>query len=149
MSDQPPVPKAKPVSLRSPEDRYAHVVRRLKERAGIDWAVDRVAHLEKKIKFVRTQHNLQKIVPHILPCKIGEEKEGQTHFYRVMIANAPHTFVWSQICRGLISYRGPGELIHPTPPPAQPVHTPGSDPVAGMVYGLNTKCRDLSGCDPV
>lgn len=142
-------PKPKLVSLRPPEERYTHVVARLKERGGIEWTPERVQILEKKIKFVRTQNNLRRIVPHILPTKIGEEKEGQTHFYRVMIANAPHTFVWSQICRGLISYRGPGELTHPTPPPAPPVHTPGSDPVAGMVYGLNTRCRDLSGCDPV
>lgn len=114
MSDQPPVEKPKPVTLRPAAERYAHVVQRLRERGGIDWPPERVEILEKKIKFVRSQHNLRRLVPHVLPTKIGEEKEGQTHFYRVMIANAPHTFVWSQICRGLISYRGAGELTDPS-----------------------------------
>lgn len=116
MSEVTPAPKPKPVSLRSPEERYAHVAARLKERGGIEWTIERVQLLEKKIKFVRTQHNLRKVVPHILPTKIGEEKEGHTHFYRVWIAGHTHTFVWSQICRGLISYRGPGELTAASTP---------------------------------
>lgn len=102
-----------PVALRTPEERYAHVSQRLNERAGILWDAARVATLEKKIKFVRNQVNLQKPVPHILPTKIGEETHGQTHYYRVWIDGKTHTFVWSQIARGLISYRGPGELGAP------------------------------------
>lgn len=113
MITAPSIPK--PVSLRSEEERYAHVARRLHERGGILWDCARVSALERRIKFVRTRVNLGKIVPHVLPTKIGEEKEGFTHFYRVWIDNRPHTFVWSQICRGLVSYRGPGELAGPTP----------------------------------
>lgn len=101
----------KPVSLRTPEERYAHVAQRMRERGGPAWTPEQVLLLERKIKFVRTQINLRKPVAPILPTKIGEEKEGQTHFYRVLIAGAPHTFVWSQICRGLVSYRGAGELV--------------------------------------
>jgi hypothetical protein len=148
MSETSPVQKPKPVSLRSPEERYAHVVRRLKERGSVDWTPERVQALEKKIKFVRTQHNLRKLVPHILPTKIGEEKEGQTHFYRVWIDGKTHTFVWSQICRGLISYRGPGEITTPQSPPTAPTNFPRQDPVAGIVIGFG-RFRDLSGCDPV
>lgn len=113
MSDAPTKPK--PVSLRTPDERYAHVVTRLQERGAITWTPAQVQTLEKKIKFVRSQINLHKLVAPILPTKIGEEKEGQIHFYRVLIAGAPHTFVWSQICRGLVSYRGAGELKEPTP----------------------------------
>lgn len=139
-------PKFTPVALRSDEERYAHVARRLAERGGISWDPVRVATLEKKIKFVRAQMNLRKIVPLVLPTKIGEDKDGHVHYYRVMIANAPHTFVWSQICRGVISYRGPGEITTPhTPAPAP---TPGQDPKAGIVLGAS-RFRDLSGCDPV
>lgn len=105
MSDEQ-IPR--PVSLRPPQERYAHVALRLKERGGVEWTPAQVQTLEKKIKFVRSQINLQKLVAPILPTKIGEEKEGTVHFYRVLIATNPHVFVWSQICRGLISYRGPG-----------------------------------------
>lgn len=109
-----PTTKPTPVSLRTPEERYAHVVARLKERGGIEWTTERVQILEKKIKFVRGQHNLRKPVAPILPTKIGEEKEGQVHFYRVMVNGAAHTFVWSQLCRGIVSYRGVGELSGPS-----------------------------------
>lgn len=146
MSSSASNPKPKPVALRSPEERYAHVARRLSERGGIVWDCARVAALEKKIKFVRTQHNLKRIVPHILPTKIGEEREGKTHFYRVWIDNRTHTFVWSQNCRGLISYRGPGEQSQPSP--AHAPSLPSQDPVAGIVLGAG-RFRDLSGCDPV
>lgn len=106
-----------PISLREKQERYAHVAQRLLERGGITWTLERVEVLEKKIKQVRTMVNQCKPVPNILPTKIGEEKDGQVHFYRILIAGQPHTVVWSQIARGLVSYRGPGELKEPTPIP--------------------------------
>lgn len=112
--DQTPIPRVMPVSLRDPDARFSHVALRLKERGGVEWTPAQVHTLEKRIKMVRTMINLQKPVAPILPTKIGSEKEDRVHFYRVLIAGAPHVFVWSQLCRGIISYRGPGELIQPS-----------------------------------
>lgn len=118
------VPQLVPVSLRSPEERYAHVVQRLNERGGILWDPCQVAALEQKIKFCRSQINLQKPVAPILPTKIAEAKEGQVHHYRVKIAGESHTFIWSQIAKGLISYIGKGEIL---PPPVEmPIEPKGS-----------------------
>ena len=130
-----------PVSLRTPEERFAHVSQRMRERGGIDWDVARVAALEAKIKFVRGRMNEQKPVPTVLPNLIGEDKDGHVQYWRVPIAGQPHTFAWSQNCRGLVSYRGPGELTAPHRP------LPAQDPKAGIVHGVST-FRDLSGCDP-
>ena len=107
----------RPMALREPAERYTHVVLRLQERAAITWTVEQVQALEKKIKTVRMMINQQRTPALILPQKIGEDKEGSVHYYRVLIATAPHTFVWSQVCRGLISYRGPGELAQPLEAP--------------------------------
>lgn len=120
MTAEQPVP-AVPISLREKTERYAHVAQRLLERGGITWTVERVEALEQKIKFVRSQMNLGKEVPLILPTKIGQEKDGQVHFYRVWIAGKPTTFVWSQICRGIVSFRGLGELNEPTAVPQEDV----------------------------
>lgn len=109
MISEPPV-RIVPIALRERQERYTHVAQRLLERSGIAWPVERVEALEKKIKFVRTQINQCKSVPHILPTKIAETKEGQCHHYRVLIAGEAHTFLWSQVCRGIISYLGKGEI---------------------------------------
>lgn len=109
MTAEQPTPVI-PISLREKTERYAHVAQRLLERAGITWTIERVEALEQKIKFVRSQMNLGKAVPLILPTKIAETKEGQCHHYRVLIAGEKHTFAWSQVCKGLVSYLGKGEI---------------------------------------
>lgn len=116
MSDAPPAPKVIPIALRPAAERYVHVALRLKERGGIEWTPERVQILEKKIKVVRTLVNQLKPVAPILPQLIGSEPHGNTMYWRVLIAAQSHTFVWSQICRGLVSYRGPGELGTPRTP---------------------------------
>jgi hypothetical protein len=112
-----PAPNPKPVSLRTPAERYAHVVLRLKERGGIEWTPAQVQALEKKIKMVRTRMNLRQLVAPILPSKLADDKEGTVQYWRVLIAGEPVTFVWSQICRGLVSFRGRGELGQPVSQP--------------------------------
>lgn len=144
-------PRPVPVSLRLPAERHAHVAQRLLERGGITWDVARVAALEAKIKFVRNQINLGKVVPHILPTKIGQEFHNQNHYYRVWVDGKTTTFVWSQVARGLISFRGMGELGTPVhPAPVSPKPLPASDPVAGFHApgqpGSVGPGGDLSGC---
>jgi hypothetical protein len=112
-------PNTKPIALRTPAERHAHVAQRMLERGGISWTPEQVLALEKKIRFVRNQINLQKPVAPILPMKIGEEKDGAVHRYRVLIQASPHTFIWAQACRGLISYAGPGELPATTLPQSE------------------------------
>lgn len=116
MNDATPA-RPKPVALRTKDERYAHVVLRLKERGGIDWTPEKVGWLEGRIKFCRQQLNLHKSVALILPKKIAETKGGQIHHYRCLVSGNPHTFIWSQIARGIISYIGPGEIL-PAPEPA-------------------------------
>lgn len=128
MSNNANTDRPLPVSLRPPAERHAHVVQRLLERGGITWDVARVAALEAKIKFVRGQVNLGKIVPLILPTKFAEEKSGQVHHYKCFIAGEQHTFVWSQIARGLISYVGKGIIM--SPPDAPVAQKPETPPVA-------------------
>lgn len=100
-----------PVYLRTPADRYAHVAMRLKERAGIEWTVERVQILEKKIKAVRHQIAQNKPVAPILPLKLAESEDGHAHYYRVLINGEPVTFVWSDRCKGLVSFAGRGEIL--------------------------------------
>jgi hypothetical protein len=114
---RPPRVRPPAMAFKSTSERYTHVVLRLQERGGITWTTEHVHALEKKIKFVRSRINQQLPVAGILPKKIGEAKNTFIHYYRVLIAGAPHTFIWSQTCRGLISYRGPGENCDPLQPP--------------------------------
>lgn len=107
----PPVVKTTPVALLDAPLRHAHVARRMLERSGIVWSVEQVAALEKKIRLVRGMVNEGKIPAAILPTKIGEGKEGQVHYYRILLAGKPHTVAWSQVAKCLISYAGPGELV--------------------------------------
>lgn len=125
MSDTPPIPDIahdpRPIALRRAHERHAHVARRMLERGGLVWTPEQVLALEKKIRFVRSQHAQNKPVVAILPTKIGEEKNGAVHRYRVLIASEAHTFAFSQVCRGLVSYVGKG-VIAPvvTVPPVAP-----------------------------
>lgn len=112
MSDET---KPKPVSLRPAQERYAHVAQRMIERGNLWWDPVQVAALERRIKFVRSQLNLQKSVAPILPTKFAEARDGTIHHYRALIAGQAHTFIWSQQCRGLISFLGPGEIVPATP----------------------------------
>lgn len=115
-----PTPRPKPISLREPAERYQHVVARMKERGGIDWPVDKVAWLEGRIKHVRQMENLHKSVALILPKKIAEDKIRNVQHWRFLVDGQPHTAIWSQIAKGLVSYVGPGEVM----PVISPVTTP-------------------------
>ena len=95
-------------------ERHAHVVQRMAQRGGITWTVEQVAALEAKINMVRQRMHLNKPVAPILPKLIGKDKPGDTvQYWRVLIAGLPTTFVFSKLCRGLISFRGPGEMVEP------------------------------------
>jgi hypothetical protein len=110
-----PVERHVPTALLPKELRHAHVARRMLERSGIVWTVEQVEALEKKIKTVRQMVNDGKQPAAILPTKIGEEKNGQNIFFRVLIAAQPHTFVFSRVAKGILTYSGAGELKEPSP----------------------------------
>lgn len=99
---------------KTPAERHAHVAMRMAQRGGITWTVEQVAALEKKINFVRQQMHLNKPVAPILPARIGIEPNTKrhTHYWRCLIAGKSHTFAYSTLAKGLVSYRGPGELGH-------------------------------------
>lgn len=99
-----------PIALRPAAERHAHVVARLMERGALTWIPESVAMVEAKIKMVRERLAEGKPVAPILPRKLSEDKMGKVQYWRVLIGGKPHTFVWSTIADGLISYRGPGEL---------------------------------------
>lgn len=118
MSTEPTTaPRPIPVAKRTPAERHLHVAQRMAERAGIQWTVEQVAALEKKIKLCREMVNHGKTPAPILPTKIAETHEGFTHHYRVMIAGSQYTFAWSQICRGIVSFLGKGEITESLPRP--------------------------------
>lgn len=110
MSTEIPTSRVCPVYRRPNAERHAHVAMRMKERGGIEWTPEQVLALERKIRFVRGQLNLGKPVASILPTKFAEDKEGTIHHYRVLIKGESHTFIFSQLCRGLVSYIGRGEI---------------------------------------
>ncbi len=106
----PPPPRLLPVALRPPAERRAHVAARMLTRGGLTYTPEQVAALEAKIEMVRGKCRLNQPVAPILPKKIGEDKVMQVQYWRVYFAGQPHTFAWSRIAKGLISYAGPGEL---------------------------------------
>lgn len=99
-----------PIALRPPAERHAHVAQRMFERAQVVCGPDDVAKIEAKIKFVRGKLGQGQPVAPILPQKIGDDKERQVQYWRVLLAGQPHTFAWSNIAKGLVSFVGHGEL---------------------------------------
>lgn len=108
--ETPTEPQIVPVCLRPTAERHAHVALRLLDRAGISWTPEQVAALETKIRMVQGMLAAGKPVVAILPRKLADDKQGSVQYWRTLIATKPHTFVWSTMADGLISYRGPGEM---------------------------------------
>lgn len=109
-------PRYRPIGLRSPEQRFAHIVQRLQERGGITWTIEQVANLEKKIRWTRSKTYSNQTVPAIFPKELCAGRDDTTRHYAVFINSVRHTFIWSRPCRGLISYIGQGEITAPLLP---------------------------------